>query len=47
VVKAHVAPKPRFPQTLHYRGQGVFTQDDGRARNRARLFTKLRKEGNF
>nr|WP_238602521.1 flavin reductase family protein [Fimbriiglobus ruber] len=24
VVKAHVAPSPRYPTTLHYRGDGVF-----------------------
>lgn len=24
VVKAHVARKPKFPQTLHYRGSGLF-----------------------
>lgn len=24
VVKAHVATSPRFPQTLHYRGDGLF-----------------------
>jgi flavin reductase (DIM6/NTAB) family NADH-FMN oxidoreductase RutF len=24
VVKAHVAPSPRFPKTIHYRGDGLF-----------------------
>jgi flavin reductase (DIM6/NTAB) family NADH-FMN oxidoreductase RutF len=24
VVKAHVAPQPKYPQTLHYTGDGVF-----------------------
>jgi hypothetical protein len=24
VVKAHVAPSPRHPETLHYTGDGVF-----------------------
>ena len=24
VVKAHVASRPRYPQTIHYRGDGVF-----------------------
>jgi flavin reductase (DIM6/NTAB) family NADH-FMN oxidoreductase RutF len=24
VVKAHVAPTPRYPKTMHYRGDGVF-----------------------
>ncbi len=42
VVKAHVAPSPKYPKTLHYHGQGVFTADDGRAVSRRRLFTKLK-----
>ena len=25
IVKAHVAPKPRLPKTMHYRGKGLFT----------------------
>lgn len=25
VLKAHVALKPKYPQTLHYRGEGIFT----------------------
>jgi flavin reductase (DIM6/NTAB) family NADH-FMN oxidoreductase RutF len=24
VVKAHVAPTPKFPKTIHYRGDGLF-----------------------
>ena len=24
VVKAHVATSPRFPKTVHYRGDGIF-----------------------
>jgi len=24
VVKAHVASSPKYPETVHYRGQGVF-----------------------
>jgi hypothetical protein len=24
VVKAHVATKPRYPRTIHYRGDGEF-----------------------
>jgi flavin reductase (DIM6/NTAB) family NADH-FMN oxidoreductase RutF len=24
VVKAHVAPSPPYPKTMHYRGDGVF-----------------------
>ena len=26
VVKAHVAKSPKYPQTLHYTGDGVFMQ---------------------
>jgi flavin reductase (DIM6/NTAB) family NADH-FMN oxidoreductase RutF len=26
VVKAHVATSPRYPETLHYRGGGIFTK---------------------
>jgi flavin reductase (DIM6/NTAB) family NADH-FMN oxidoreductase RutF len=47
VVKAHVAREPRFPKTLHYRGEGVFTVDGGRGRDRRRLFTKWRGSGTF
>ncbi len=47
VVKAHVAPKPRFPKTIHYRGQGVFTVDGGRAHDRKKLFGKLKEMSNF
>ena len=35
VVKAHVATSPRFPRTIHYRGDGVFMisgEDTGRYR---------------
>jgi flavin reductase (DIM6/NTAB) family NADH-FMN oxidoreductase RutF len=24
VVKAHVATSPRYPETVHYRGEGIF-----------------------
>lgn len=47
VVRAHISPTPKFPKTLHYHGQGIFTSDDGKALNKARLFTKLRGEANF
>lgn len=39
VVKAHVASSPRFPNTLHYHGQGIFTTD-GKVMNKSRQFTK-------
>lgn len=41
IVKAHVAAVPKYPQTLHYHGQGVFT-GDGKIVNKARQFTKWR-----
>jgi hypothetical protein len=37
VVKAHVAASVKSPQTIHYRGQGVFTVA-GRTINRRRNF---------
>lgn len=46
VVKAHVAPRPRFPQTLHYHGQGIFTTD-GRKIDKSAKFTKWRGDPAF
>jgi flavin reductase (DIM6/NTAB) family NADH-FMN oxidoreductase RutF len=37
IVKAHVAPAPKYPQTLHYTGGGVFTLA-GKAISRRSLF---------
>ncbi len=38
VVKAHVAPSPKYPETLHYRGDGVFmTSGQNTARYRRRF----------
>ena len=37
VVKAHVATSPKYPQTLHYRGEGVF-MISGRSINLRRNF---------
>lgn len=37
VVKAHVAPSPKYPETFHYRGDGVF-MISGRNVSRRRLF---------
>jgi flavin reductase (DIM6/NTAB) family NADH-FMN oxidoreductase RutF len=37
VVKAHVAPSPRHPETLHYTGDGVFVVA-GRTISRRALF---------
>lgn len=39
VVKAHVARSPKFPVTLHYTGDGVFTIS-GKSISRRSLFTK-------
>lgn len=40
VVKAHVAPRPEHPETLHYMGDGVFMVA-GKIIERGRLFTKV------
>ncbi len=37
VVKAHAATKPKYPQTVHYRGDGVF-MISGRNVDKRRLF---------
>ncbi len=37
VVKAHVAAAPRYPRTIHYRGDGMFMVS-GRSLNLRRLF---------
>ncbi len=37
VVKAHVAPSPKHPETLHYTGDGVFVVA-GRGRDKRALF---------
>lgn len=46
VVKAHVTPFKRFPQTLHYHGQGVFTTD-GRKIDKSRQFVKWQDSPTF
>jgi flavin reductase (DIM6/NTAB) family NADH-FMN oxidoreductase RutF len=38
VVKAHVATAPRYPRTLHYRGDGVFMISGENTRRYRRLF---------
>lgn len=40
VVKAHVAPKPEHPETLHYKGGGIFMVA-GEIIDRSPLFTKV------
>ncbi len=37
VVKAHVAPRPKIPRTLHYTGDGIF-MTSGRSINRRKMF---------
>ncbi len=37
VVKAHVAPRPKHPETLHYLGEGEF-EVSGKIISRHRLF---------
>jgi len=42
VVKAHAATRPRYPRTLHYRGDGVFMisgENTGRYRKRFQPYT--------
>lgn len=46
VVKAHVTPQKRLPQTLHYHGQGIFTTD-GKRLDKSRDFTKWKKTATF
>lgn len=41
IVKAHVAASPKYPDTLHYHGQGIF-KTNGRTVNKAKQFTKWR-----
>ncbi len=40
IVKAHVAPRPAHPETLHYTGDGVFMVA-GNIISRRKLFTKV------
>jgi flavin reductase (DIM6/NTAB) family NADH-FMN oxidoreductase RutF len=39
VVKAHVAPSPKFPKTIHYRGDGRFMISGEETARWRRLFT--------
>ena len=38
VVKAHVATSPKYPRTLHYRGDGVFMLSGANTARYRRLF---------
>jgi flavin reductase (DIM6/NTAB) family NADH-FMN oxidoreductase RutF len=46
VLQAHVATSPKYPRTLHYRGQGIFLTS-GRVVNRRQKFTKWKNTANF
>jgi flavin reductase (DIM6/NTAB) family NADH-FMN oxidoreductase RutF len=46
VLKAHVATAPKYPQTLHYRGQGIFIKS-GPVVNKRQKFTKWKNTPNF
>ncbi|MDE1170088.1 MAG: flavin reductase family protein [Verrucomicrobium sp.] len=46
VVKAHAAPAPKYPPTLHYCGEGIFLTN-GKTVDRARKFTKWRGSSTF
>jgi flavin reductase (DIM6/NTAB) family NADH-FMN oxidoreductase RutF len=46
VVRAHVATVPKYPRTLHYRGEGTFIIS-GSALHKAKKFTKLKNDPNF
>lgn len=46
VVKAHVATAPKYPQTLHYRGEGTFITS-GNIMHKASHFTKWKNDSNF
>ena len=37
VVKAHVAASPKYPKTIHYRGEGIFPVS-GRSINLSKKF---------
>ena len=46
VLKAHVATAPKYPQTLHYRGKGIFIKSGGVVDKRQK-FTKWKNTPNF
>jgi flavin reductase (DIM6/NTAB) family NADH-FMN oxidoreductase RutF len=46
VVKAHVAATPKYPRTLHYRGEGIFIES-GRVVSKAKNFAKWKNDPNF
>lgn len=46
IVKAQIATTPKFPQTLHYHGEGVFMVS-GKLLRRSKKFTKFKNDPNF
>ncbi len=46
VVKAHVATAPKYPKTVHYRGEGTFITS-GRVVDKGAKFTKFKNDPNF
>jgi flavin reductase (DIM6/NTAB) family NADH-FMN oxidoreductase RutF len=46
VLKAHVASAPKYPRTLHYRGEGIFITS-GDVINKRQKFTKWKNAPNF
>jgi len=46
VVKAHVSNTPKYPETLHYRGEGTFITS-GDVLHKAKQFTKFKNDPNF
>ena len=46
VVKAHVAAAPKYPRTLHYRGEGIFITS-GRVVDKRQKFTKWKNAPKF
>jgi flavin reductase (DIM6/NTAB) family NADH-FMN oxidoreductase RutF len=46
VLKAHVATKPKYPRTMHYRGKGIFITS-GVVVDKRQKFTKWKNAPNF
>lgn len=46
VIKAHVAATPKYPRTLHYRGEGTFITS-GSVLHKGKKFTKYKNDPNF
>ena len=39
-VRAHIRPRPHFPRTIHYRGDGLFMVDGGHISRRAKFLER-------